>query len=126
MIAKTFFKWHINKDRIDYDLQPVSIYKPPYYVVDDIHRIARKQDIWVSILFHTNRYGRYVKDYKIAHGFILSDMDDYLIDYYTTGPTWKSVSVVVECLPYIVLLTSDQEVRWEYNKRLFYKARGIK
>lgn len=112
VIARTFFKWHIAKDQMRHDLRTISVFEPSAFVEDRIWRAANRQDIYVSVLFHTNSNSRLKADTRITHGFILSDTEDYLLSYYTTGPTWKSASVVLECLPYVTLLSSIQEMEW--------------
>ena len=123
--ARTFFKWHISKEQARYDIQPVLVYNPPHYVSHDIWSEVKERDIYVSVLFHVNSSSRLRSDIRIAHGFVLSDMEDYLISYYITGPTWKSTSVVLDCLPYIVLLDSRQEINWELRRETFQKQMGV-
>lgn len=80
----------------------------PKHVWNYIVRRTRNKDrIWVYELFHYNGHKR------IVHGYILAKEDNELIHAFTTGPTWKSFSVVNGATPYLTWISRAKEYAGE-------------
>jgi len=94
-----------------YDLRP---FKPdlPYHIEHKIERVAKRPEnpkgVWLHEIHHKNQ-----DHIKIVHGYVLTDHDHYLIQWWLTNRAneQKSLSVMEECVKYLALPTKKYE-KW--------------
>lgn len=65
-----------------------------------IEKAVRDTAVDESVILYEFRH--FNGDKKIVHGYVITDGEYRLLRTFVTGPTWKSNSVIKECLKYIV------------------------
>ncbi len=67
----------------------------PHHVNEAVKRYAKHQAVTVYEFMHYNG------DKRITHGYVITDSRDRLLNFFITGPTMKSGSVIHECIQYV-------------------------
>jgi hypothetical protein len=79
----------------NYDLKFFG--KLPFEVEEAVRAYAKDKSIILYMFFHRNSDKE-----KIVHGYVITDTQYRLIDFFVTGPTYKSYNVIKECSQYVV------------------------
>ena len=89
----------------DFDLDGFKNVHLPQRVRDYVKNVTRgsTESVQLYTLFHHGR------DKLIIHGFVVAKKNDELIRAFTTGPTYKSFSVVNGAVPYLAWKLSRAE-----------------
>jgi len=77
----------------DFDLKKFS--NLPDKVRKVVKQVAVEEPVILYEFFHRNRGKR------IVHGYVITDSRRRLIEWFVTGPTYKSYKVIAECVKYV-------------------------
>ena len=80
----------------EWDIEYFDYFDIPKYIRKHVCSMLIDQPGWLYCFYHYNR-----KRKKVIHGWMLSDKQHNLMDYWVTGPTQKSWNVVYESIPYV-------------------------
>ena len=80
----------------EFDISYFDYFGIPKRIRTHVKSVLQDDSGWLCCLFHTNRNHK-----MVVHGWVLCSRDAELMDYWVTGPTYKSYNVVLEAIPYV-------------------------
>ena len=85
----------------DFDLRIWKQRNTPRTVLRQVKELTKTKSVWIYEFFHYN-YQKWPLDSKrIVHGYVITSANHAVLATITTGPTYKSESVVWECTKYV-------------------------
>jgi len=67
----------------------------PYFVQNAVKTHAIDESV-ILYQFHHYRHNE-----RVIHGYVITNSEFELLQYFVTGPTYKSEAVIEACLPYV-------------------------